>query len=571
MSDRTHIDDNLFNELFALVDKSLDGTATDEQQQRLELLVQSDPSARLLYLRLIREARFLHRWAQHDPAAESTSSHALDVAASQTTRGFFTSTVRNSLDWRVHPVQFGAFALTLTLALWVGFWAVFLGGISDPRRPRVAERPEWIDGTIARLAWINRAHWEGFVPSGRGMNAGRKLVLASGLAEIRYKTGAIVILEGPAEFIVGSNAELGTRSAEQSDTPSSEFPVPSSNRGYLALGKLVARVEGDRAKGFTIGTPSARVEDLGTEFGLEVQRDGAVEVAVLAGAVEIVREARGDWPEERTRLTKGQGAFIEAKDGVISRRGQVDFGLVAKMQSRLSKIRQAQAVDTLGLTAGHGELFYVNIDDADGAISGRLPIGYEVYTGQGRKDRIASALAADGVVGVTVTSPFFRNSNDAGYGAVTSLAPSHDPQTGYNAVVNSGALVNHEEHGPIVITLSGLKAGQYKIRFFMHNIFNHRTGEAEPGLWDISGTANADNVPVTYGFNDPASKKRFAPTGLSSIGQTVLTFVIDSDGDAAQFTFAPEKLASNLQLWVNGFELTPATVPDDEGEATETN
>ena len=58
----------------------------------------------------------------------------------------------------------------------------------------------------------------------------RKYVLSSGLLEIRYSSGARVILEGPCEYTVDSTAS-----------------------GRLHLGKLVARVEkrkrGERREG----------------------------------------------------------------------------------------------------------------------------------------------------------------------------------------------------------------------------------------------------------------------------------------------------------------------------------
>ena len=82
--------------------------------------------------------------------------------------------------------------------------------------------------------------------------------------EITYDTGAKVILQGPVTY-----------------------EVESAAGGYLSLGKLTARVE-KKAEGgspipnpqslipnplFAVRTPTATVTDLGTEFGVEVQRD----------------------------------------------------------------------------------------------------------------------------------------------------------------------------------------------------------------------------------------------------------------------------------------------------------
>ena len=103
---------------------------------------------------------------------------------------------------------------------------------------------------------------------------GRKYALASGLMEITYDTGAKVILQGPCVY-----------------------KVESATGGYLSHGKVTALVEkksgrrkAERRKqpdtqivqrsnspdfphsAFPIRTPTALVTDLGTEFGVEVDK-----------------------------------------------------------------------------------------------------------------------------------------------------------------------------------------------------------------------------------------------------------------------------------------------------------
>ena len=92
--------------------------------------------------------------------------------------------------------------------------------------------------------------------------------------EITYNTGAKVILQGPVTYEVEANG------------------------GYLAVGKLTGKLEkrgeGRETRGeksvlsssfilhpssFVIRTPTATVTDLGTEFGVEVNRDGGTEDA----------------------------------------------------------------------------------------------------------------------------------------------------------------------------------------------------------------------------------------------------------------------------------------------------
>ena len=122
------------------------------------------------------------------------------------------------------------------------------------------------------------------------------MLLASGLIEIKYNTGARVVVEGPAEFTI-----LGKKN------------------GYLKFGKLVARVEGRKAKGFAIDTPVGRVEDLGTEFGVEVKQDGATRVHTFEGLVVVSDSAGGQTVEVRS------DEFVE----VEPKREHITFGDVA--------------------------------------------------------------------------------------------------------------------------------------------------------------------------------------------------------------------------------------------------
>ena len=159
---------------------------------------------------------------------------------------------------------------------------------------------------------------------------GRSYALASGLMKITYNTGAKVILEGPATY-----------------------GVESTSGGYLSLGRLTARVEkradgggrmadGDVGSGqwpvdgkseirnpksetsnpqslirnpslFSIRTPTAIVTDLGTEFGVEVDEDGATESHVKQGEVDVRIVDAQDRDKKHERVTAGNAIRIEPK------------------------------------------------------------------------------------------------------------------------------------------------------------------------------------------------------------------------------------------------------------------
>ena len=65
-----------------------------------------------------------------------------------------------------------------------------------------------------------------------------------------------------------------------------EFTPRSADRIEFVRGRLVAYVP-RQARGFTVGTPSAEVVDLGTEFGVEVDAQGGTDLHVIRGRVEV--------------------------------------------------------------------------------------------------------------------------------------------------------------------------------------------------------------------------------------------------------------------------------------------
>ena len=65
------------------------------------------------------------------------------------------------------------------------------------------------------------------------------------------------------------------------------YEVDAGDGGYLSMGKLTGKVEVEKARGFSIRTPTAIVTDLGTEFGVEVDRTGATRSYVFRGMVRV--------------------------------------------------------------------------------------------------------------------------------------------------------------------------------------------------------------------------------------------------------------------------------------------
>ena len=133
------------------------------------------------------------------------------------------------------------------------------------------------------------------------LNAGQRLQLDAGTAEVTLHSGCTIVVKGPADVTVDSSMRVVTQ-----------------------RGTVRARV-GKDARGFVIETPTTNVVDLGTEVGVQV--DGLsqdTDVVVFEGSVNLVVDPQGD-PRDapsngdatprRTRLATGEALRIDRQGG----------------------------------------------------------------------------------------------------------------------------------------------------------------------------------------------------------------------------------------------------------------
>ena len=144
------------------------------------------------------------------------------------------------------------------------------------------------------------------------ISLGDRFHIRSGLLEITYDTGAKVILEGPVTY-----------------------EVESAAGGYLAVGRLTARLENKKEVGgrneersassssflvpsslFAVRTPTATVTDLGTEFGVEVSKEGHTTSHVFRGTVEVRPILADGTPGVAAKMLHAtESARVEASNG----------------------------------------------------------------------------------------------------------------------------------------------------------------------------------------------------------------------------------------------------------------
>jgi hypothetical protein len=253
-----------FAELLELCDAVFDGRALPAEVARLEELVLSSPAHRRRYVELAQQHSALSWAAIHPnfvaPAIIADQTH--DIVASTSTdtrrrRGFL------------------AAALTTVAAL-----AVVAGFALRPQRES--------NGEFATLERVQNATWSNStlpIQEGARLSSGR-MELADGMATIDFDKGVKLVLEAPAVF-----------------------ELIDENQCRLHKGKVRAEVR-PGGEGFVVLTPTARLIDRGTVFGVHVQVGGVSDLWVFKGRVDAQHNGTGQQVSAQTgtglRMTNAQ-------------------------------------------------------------------------------------------------------------------------------------------------------------------------------------------------------------------------------------------------------------------------
>jgi hypothetical protein len=148
--------------------------------------------------------------------------------------------------------------LWLTLAASVVAVGLIWAGAPAPPEPETAE-------FVAKITGLRDSVWSKQSPNsrlGEFVRRGEPLELVQGFAELTFDSGAVLVVAGPARIDVNSAWDA-----------------------TLHHGCVTARVP-SQAIGFRISHPAVEVVDLGTEFSMVAQTQGAASVFVVEGEVE---------------------------------------------------------------------------------------------------------------------------------------------------------------------------------------------------------------------------------------------------------------------------------------------
>ncbi len=298
-------------------------------------------------------------------------------------------------------------------------------------------------GRVTGMADVRWADINTSTEHGNGVPLGRKYALASGLMEITYDSGAKVILQGPVTYEVDSRdsgflsvgkltARLEKRGEGRGESQEKQSAISGQQSASAASGQsLVASETNPKSEIskssisnpqslipnpslapsslvprpsslFAIRTPTAIITDLGTEFGVEVDKHGTTASHVFRGSVEVqVVSADGKAEGDAQVLRENQSARVEKDSGKQESGNRVTvFVTPTKLTGFAREIPKLtiKTLDLVDVVAG-GDGFSgrrgAGIDPSSGRVSGESQ--YQPITGDGRYHRVEKLPLVDGV------------------------------------------------------------------------------------------------------------------------------------------------------------------------------
>jgi anti-sigma factor RsiW len=298
--------------LIVLLDAYLDGALSAEEKRELErTLLESEAARREFW-----ERASLHGWTHAAAKLNYGAKPAAEVAKDR--RALREASFEVFVRWLRRASRFGwkvalaGSACAAAVMLWLGIrW--LQPTIPDEGETIAEATPDVVASTnfIATVTRGSAVVWEGetnrvevgsTVPS-------RWLRLKSGAVQIEFYNGARVILEGPAAL-----------------------ELVSAGEARLDFGKLSARVP-EPAHGFKVYTPDVTVTDLGTAFGLNLQKAQPVKLEVFEGKIEVAMESTN----QPRVLNAGEGVQVSSQQmQPLAKADQVEFLTAEELARRES-------------------------------------------------------------------------------------------------------------------------------------------------------------------------------------------------------------------------------------------
>ena len=360
--------DQISEPIRTAVDSYLAGTLDTAGLERLEALLGGDPAARAYFVHCTMMDRDLRLEARASLASDAVLArigvgHSSSAAAVTDSPAAAVADTADGLrvpsTARPRNPMFGWAAAAAVLAA-VGLGWMMARSIAPPhplalRPPQpliqlpdpgsVSPRPS-PPRTRPDVAWLVNAQncvWSGGVAPA-DLQPGNLVQIDRGLAELQFRSGARILLEGPARL-----------------------ELVSDNAARLHRGRLTGIVAGP-IKGFEVLSPGGRVIDLGTQFGVSVGDTGQTDVYCFDGHVQAV-----------TATSSGRPLDLHARDAFrFDAAGQPLTGLLGQLSPEqfVRHIVPQPLIEPRSLRANFGKAFSGTLSDASGYGTGlthRLP------------------------------------------------------------------------------------------------------------------------------------------------------------------------------------------------------
>ncbi len=326
-----------FDEMHDLVTRILREDILTGQELRLRELIRQDIGLCDLYLNLVFESSILLDWAGHDELARNVTMGENPLAPSSPSLFSLTTTYLSSgwpVAYLIATVIFAVGAVIGTFITVSRPMHVALESSPATHSPPAShgiEIPQRERNIVGQITGMAGCKWAGTERVAREVALGTTYELAAGLLEITYDTGAKVILQGPVTYEVDS-ADSGylsrgklTARVETNNVASGQWPVVREKQSVSGIHHSSFNIQRSPSLPatpgplFTIKTPTAIVTDLGTEFGVEVDRNGASQVDVLQGRVEMKPVDRGATDNASLQLAAGESVRLGPGESNVQR------------------------------------------------------------------------------------------------------------------------------------------------------------------------------------------------------------------------------------------------------------
>ncbi len=298
-------------EFYLLIEQAVEGDANEQLANKLDELLKNDPDARRYYIEYLlvhSELRQVLEISQGDlfteinggislvpvdspelwealaEAEDTASAVDVDIKMRQGAERLISQPEikHKSRNYKLPIIS--ALAAAAVIVLFLTALIMNRTGRNDEFRP------------VATLTDTARAVWAGNsqVDEGQRLSGYSLLHLLEGYAEVTFDNGAKTVIEGPAKFVCESTGSI-----------------------FIEKGKIYAKIN-KASVGFTVNTSYARIVDLGTEFGIDVD-EGESELYVYEGKVKLLSQNNqaGHWQSED--VSENQAIRVNSSDDTIEK------------------------------------------------------------------------------------------------------------------------------------------------------------------------------------------------------------------------------------------------------------